>query len=52
MERHSKESEIDLSQLRIIKLDEWGGVPHMHPHTCEHFLRQHLLDPLGIPGKN
>jgi len=50
--RHSKESDIDFNRLRIIKLDEWGGVPHNHPVTCEHFLRHHLLDPLGIPGKN
>ncbi len=26
-------------QLRIIKLDEWGGVPEMHPVTCEYFLQ-------------
>jgi galactosamine-6-phosphate isomerase len=35
-------------QLRIIKLDEWGGVPENHPVTCEYFLRNRLLDPLGI----
>ena len=43
---------MDLSQLRIIKLDEWGGLPHMHPVNCEQYLRKHLLDPLAIPGKN
>ena len=35
--------------LRIIKLDEWGGVPENHPVTCEYFLRNRLLGPLGIP---
>jgi galactosamine-6-phosphate isomerase len=50
--RHSKEGDIDVSRIRIIKLDEWGGVPHNHPVSCENYLRHHLLDPLGIPGKN
>jgi len=35
-------------QLRIIKLDEWGGVPEMHPVTCEYFLQNKLLKPLHI----
>lgn len=35
-------------QLRVLKLDEWGGLPHHHPVTCEHFLRQRLLEPLAI----
>jgi galactosamine-6-phosphate isomerase len=35
-------------QLRIVKLDEWGGVPENHPVTCEYFLRSRLLGPLGI----
>jgi galactosamine-6-phosphate isomerase len=36
-------------QLRIIKLDEWGGVRENHPVSCEYFLRKKLLEPLGIP---
>jgi galactosamine-6-phosphate isomerase len=35
--------------LRIIKLDEWGGLPENHPATCEHYLRTRLVDPLRIP---
>lgn len=35
-------------QLRIIKLDEWGGIPDNHPVSCEYFLRNKLLDPLSI----
>lgn len=50
--RHSKESDINLRELRVIKLDEWAGVPKNHPVSCEHFLKHHLLDPLGIPEKN
>jgi len=36
------------TQLRIIKLDEWGGIPMDHPATCESYLQAHLLEPLNI----
>ena len=39
------------SQMRILKLDEWGGIPENHPVTCEYFLRKKLLDPLEIPAE-
>ncbi len=35
--------------LRIVKLDEWGGLPENHPASCEHYLRTRLVDPLNIP---
>lgn len=35
-------------KLRIIKLDEWGGVAMQEPQTCESFLQQYLLKPLQI----
>lgn len=35
-------------RLRILKLDEWGGIPHMHPGTCEAYLKGHLILPLEI----
>jgi galactosamine-6-phosphate isomerase len=34
--------------LRVLKLDEWGGIPTQHPGTCETYLRKHLTGPLGI----
>lgn len=34
--------------LRILKLDEWGGIPHEHPGTCESYLQGHLINPLEI----
>lgn len=37
-------------QLRIFKLDEWGGVPIDHPGTCESYLQEHLIRPLNIPA--
>lgn len=36
------------SSLRIIKLDEWGGVPMNDPGTCESYLQIHLTGPLKI----
>lgn len=34
--------------LRIIQLDEWGGLSENAPDSCERYLRTRLLDPLGI----
>ncbi len=39
------------SQMRILKLDEWGGISAYHPVTCEYFLRKKLLNPLEIPAE-
>jgi len=36
------------AQARWIKLDEWGGLPMSDPATCETFLRERLLDPIGV----
>lgn len=36
------------ARLRIIKLDEWGGIPMDQPGTCESYLQKHLLKPLQI----
>lgn len=38
-------------QMRILKLDEWGGIPENHPVSCENYLRNKLLGPLGIPAE-
>ncbi len=37
--------------LRVLKLDEWGGVPENHPVSCEYYLRTRLLDQLRIPSE-
>jgi galactosamine-6-phosphate isomerase len=36
------------SQMRGIKLDEWGGIPMTHAGTCESYLQQHFICPLAI----
>ena len=38
-------------KLRIIKLDEWGGVPENDPVSSESYLQSRLLHPLGIPAE-
>lgn len=37
-----------LQRLRIIKLDEWGGLTMDDPATCETNLKRLLVEPLGI----
>lgn len=39
------------SYLKVIKLDEWGGLPMNSPFTCEYYLENHLTGPLQI-GKD
>jgi galactosamine-6-phosphate isomerase len=38
--------------LRIIKLDEWGGIPMDNPKSCESYLREKLIIPLEIREEN
>jgi galactosamine-6-phosphate isomerase len=38
--------------LRIIKLDEWGGLPNSDPNSCDFYVRQKLLRPLHISSQN
>ena len=35
-------------QLRVLKIDEWGGLAMDNPGTCEVYLRRHLAGPLGL----
>jgi len=37
--------------LRVVKLDEWLGLPARDGATCEHFLKSRLLDPLAIAAE-
>jgi galactosamine-6-phosphate isomerase len=36
------------TDLRILKLDEWGGLPPDDPATCEVYLQVQLVKPLQI----
>jgi galactosamine-6-phosphate isomerase len=35
-------------QLRVLKLDEWGGLPEGDPGSSEAYLRQRVIGPWGI----
>jgi galactosamine-6-phosphate isomerase len=36
------------SKMRVLQIDEWGGLPRNHPASCESDLQSKLLQPLGI----
>ncbi len=36
------------SKMRVLQIDEWGGLEARHPATCEEDLRMKLLEPLRI----
>ena len=38
--------------LKIVKLDEWGGLPNSNPNSCDFYIRQELLGPLHISDLN
>ena len=37
--------------MKVIKLDEWGGLAMERPGTCETFLRNALVTPLGLDSR-
>ena len=41
----------DFAAMRVLKLDEWGGIPMNDPGTCESYLNTRLLSPLQITGE-
>lgn len=38
-------------QVRLLKLDEWGGLPMNNPATCEQHLRKALVTPLNLADR-
>ena len=45
---HGKTTPRVFENFRVIQIDEWGGLAPHHPASCAHYLRCHLLDPLGV----
>jgi galactosamine-6-phosphate isomerase len=43
-----RESKHLFQNLRILKLDEWGGIPMSNPNSCQSYLNDYLLKPLEI----
>jgi galactosamine-6-phosphate isomerase len=48
LQKYYQEDSEAFQDLRVVKLDEWGGLHARHPATCEHYLQQHVIGPLGI----
>jgi len=48
-EKVSREASL-IGAMRVVKIDEWGGLQLDHPSTCETDLKAHLLEPLRITG--
>jgi len=40
-----------LRSLRVVKLDEWLGVPPEDPVSCEHYLQSRVVGPLQIAAE-
>jgi galactosamine-6-phosphate isomerase len=49
-ERAAKEPSL-VDRCRLLKLDEWGGLPMDDPATCEQHLRNTLVTPLGMADR-
>lgn len=49
-ERHVAEPRL-FDRMRVIKLDEWGGLAMDDPASCEQHLRRVLIDPLGLTDR-
>jgi galactosamine-6-phosphate isomerase len=45
---HARHEPATFRELRILKLDEWLGLPPDDPGTCEAYIQQHVLKPLGV----
>lgn len=37
--------------VEIFKLDEWGGIKPNDPSTCETYIKENIIQPLGLSGK-
>ncbi|GAB2699176.1 galactosamine-6-phosphate isomerase [Mucilaginibacter koreensis] len=47
-----QKEKLDTSQIKVVKLDEWAGLPMNHTGSCEYYLQKELLQPLGLPAEN
>lgn len=45
----AKGNERLFAKCRVLKLDEWGGIPENHPASCQYYIQKYFLDPLSIP---
>jgi galactosamine-6-phosphate isomerase len=43
-----KTAAFNVDGLTLLKLDEWHNLPMDHPASCEYYVKQYLLGPLGM----
>jgi len=43
-----KENPSQFDKLRILKLDEWGGIAMDNPESCEAYLQENIVRPLHV----
>ena len=46
--KRCKQQHISTEAITCIKLDEWYRLPMNHPATCEYYIQQEFIDPLGL----
>ncbi len=39
-------------EVTFLKLDEWGGIPPADPSTCESYIKEMIIYPLGLSEKS
>ena len=45
--RHRRQPDL-FKRMRVLQIDEWGGLPKLHPASCEFDLQNKLLEPMSI----
>lgn len=48
----AKKDKFSTEKLRIIKLDEWGGISPTNLESCDTYIRKYINNPLGIKEQN
>lgn len=38
--------------IKILKLDEWGGIKSDDPSTCETYIKENIIQPLGLTDEH
>lgn len=51
MANHQKETPEFCSKIKVVKLDEWGGLKPGSTFTSEHDVQTKFIKPLGIPAE-
>lgn len=49
---HLKTGPVTASELRLLKINEWMGIPATDPTSCEYQFQKELVKPLGLPSEH